>query len=73
MNKLSIDDRARIVHALVEGNSLRSTSRMTGIAYNTVLRLLVDVGKACIKLHDENVYDVAAKRIQCDEIWSFIQ
>ena len=73
MNKLSIDDRARIVHALVEGNSLRSTSRMTGIAYNTVLRLLVYVGKACIKLHDENVYDVAAKRIQCDEIWSFIQ
>ena len=72
MNKLSIQDRASVVRALVEGNSLRSTSRMTGIAYNTVLKLLVDVGEACIKFHDENVVNVAAKRVQCDEIWSFV-
>ena len=72
MNKLSFDDRAKVVRALVEGSSLRSTSRMTGIAYNTVLKLLVDVGKACIKFHNENVVNVHAKRVQCDEIWSFV-
>ncbi len=57
--------------ALVEGNSVRSTCRMTGIAKGTVLSLLADMGNVCAKYHDERVRNVAARRIQCDEIWSF--
>ena len=57
---------------LVEGNSLRSTSRMADISINTVTKLLVDVGRACEKFHNEKVVSVEAKRVQCDEIWSFI-
>jgi IS1 family transposase len=57
--------------ALVEGNSVRSTCRMTGVAKGTVLSLLADLGLACADYHDENVRGVASKRIQCDEIWSF--
>jgi hypothetical protein len=57
--------------ALVEGNSIRSTCRMTGVAQGTVLSLLADLGATCATYHDENVRSVAARRIQCDEIWSF--
>ena len=57
--------------SLVEGNSVRSTCRMTGAAKGTVLSLLADLGNACAVYHDEHVRNVAAKRIQCDEIWSF--
>lgn len=57
---------------LVEGNSLRSTSRMADVSINTVTKLLVDVGRACQKFHDETVVSVKSKRIQADEIWSFI-
>jgi IS1 family transposase len=71
MNRLSNADRTRIVTALVEGNSIRSTSRMTGFAKGTVLKLLVELGKACETYHDEYVRNVATNRIQCDEIWSF--
>jgi IS1 family transposase len=59
------------VAALVEGNSIRSTCRMTGAAKGTVLSLLATLGKACACYHDEHVRNVSAKRIQCDEIWSF--
>ena len=72
MNKLSFEDRAKVVRLLVEGNSLRSCSRITDIAYNTILKLLVEVGKACIKFHNENVVNVNSNLVQCDEIWSFI-
>lgn len=57
--------------ALVEGNSIRSTCRMTGAAKGTVLSLLADLGAACAEYHDEHVRNVKAQRIQCDEIWSF--
>lgn len=57
--------------SLVEGNSIRSTCRMTGTAKGTVLKLLADLGKACSEYHDEHVRGVASQRIQCDEIWSF--
>ena len=71
MSRLSTAQRVQIVSALVEGNSVRSTCRMTGIAKGTVLSLLADLGKVCAEYHDEHVRNVAAKRIQCDEIWSF--
>jgi IS1 family transposase len=71
MSRLSTAQRVQIVSALVEGNSVRSTCRMTGIAKGTVLSLLADLGKVCASYHDEHVRNVAAKRIQCDEIWSF--
>jgi IS1 family transposase len=72
MNRLSTKDRARVVAALVEGNSVRATVRMTGIAKNTVAKLLVDLGAACSKYQDETIRNVRSKRVQCDEIWSFV-
>jgi IS1 family transposase len=72
MNRLPMSKRVAVVSALVEGNSLRSTCRMTGVAMNTVLKLLADMGTACAELHDERVRDVRAKRVQCDEIWQFV-
>jgi IS1 family transposase len=72
MNKLSTADRVRVIAALVEGNSIRSTVRMTGIAKNTVVKLLADVGTACHYYHRTHVKNVKASRIQCDEIWSFV-
>ena len=71
VNKLSIEQRTRIVSALVEGNSLRSTCRMTGAAMNTVLKLLADIGEACVEYQDKHVRNIYARRVQCGEIWSF--
>jgi IS1 family transposase len=71
MNKLSSDDRARILHLLCEGQSIRAITRLVGASKNTVTKLLVDAGAACMAFHDANVRDVKAKRIQVDEIWSF--
>ncbi len=72
MNRLSKSDRTRIVACLVEGNSIRATVRMTGSAKNTVVKLLVELGAACAKYHDEHVRGLQCKRVQCDEIWSFV-
>lgn len=71
MNTLPTEKKAAIVRALVEGNSLRSITRMVGCSINTVTKLLVDLGEACERFHDFAVRGVACKRIQCDEIWSF--
>jgi IS1 family transposase len=71
MSRLSTSQRVQVVSALVEGNSIRSTCRMTGVAKGTVLSLLADLGEVCAAYHDENVRHVASKRIQCDEVWSF--
>jgi IS1 family transposase len=71
MNKLSSDDRARILHLLCEGSSIRAITRLTGASKNTVSKLLVDAGKACASYHDANVRNVKVSRIQVDEIWSF--
>jgi hypothetical protein len=71
MDKLSTAKRVQIVKALVEGNSLRSTTRMIGASINTVTKLLVDLGTACEAFHDEHVRNVPAKRVQCDEVWCF--
>ncbi len=72
MNKLSTEDRTRIVAALVEGNSMRAVSRMTGVARNTINKLLVDLGTACSDYQDKAFVNLKCKRIQCDEIWTFI-
>jgi IS1 family transposase len=72
MNKLGTEDRTRIVAALVEGNSMRAVSRMTGIARNTINKLLVDLGQACSAYQDKAFRNLSCKRIQCDEIWSFV-
>lgn len=71
MNRLSEAKRVQIVKALVEGNSLRSITRMIGCSINTVTKLLVELGAACEAFHDTHVRNVPAKRVQCDEIWTF--
>lgn len=72
MNRLPIEKQTQIINLLVEGNSLRATSRISGCSINTVSKLLVDVGRACALFHNETVKNVTSKRIQCDEIWSFV-
>lgn len=71
MNKLTIEERAKILHLLCEGMSIRAITRLTGASKNTVAKLLIDAGKACAAYHDANVRDVKAARVQVDEIWSF--
>jgi IS1 family transposase len=70
MNKLSLEDRARILHLLCEGMSIRAITRLTGASKNTVSKLLVDAGKACAAYDDANARNVKASRVQVDEIWS---
>jgi IS1 family transposase len=72
MNKLSSSDRVKVVACLVEGNSIRATVRITGIAKNTVVKLLADLGKVCSEYQDITFRNLTCKRVQCDEIWSFV-
>lgn len=72
MNKLPLEKRVQIINMLVEGSSLRATSRVCNVSINTVTKLLVDVGKACQDFHNNTVKNVVANRVQCDEIWSFV-
>lgn len=72
MNRLDSTKRAQVVAALVEGNSIRATVRMTGVAKNTVAKLLVELGAACADYLDRALVNLPCKRIQCDEIWSFV-
>lgn len=71
MNKLAPAKRVQILSMLVEGSSMRSIARVADVSINTVSKMLVDAGKACAAFHDEAVRGVQAKRMQCDEIWSF--
>ena len=71
MNKLTIQKQIQVLGALVEGNSIRSTVRMTGAAKNTVVKLLCDVGRACEHFHNLKMINLPCKRIEIDEIWSF--
>lgn len=72
MNTLPLQKRIQIINLLVEGSSLRAISRICDVSINTVTKLLVEVGKACEKFHNDHVQKVNAKRVQCDEIWSFV-
>lgn len=71
MRKLETKARALIIRLLVEGNSIRATSRIADVSKNTVNKLLEDAGKACAAYHDNSVKGVEAKHVQADEIWSF--
>jgi IS1 family transposase len=71
MNRLSTEKRAQIVGALVEGNSIRATSRMTGAAKNTVVKLLVDLGEASAAYQDQTLRGLPCEFIECDEIWAY--
>jgi IS1 family transposase len=71
MNQLTNEKRVRVIAALVEGNSIRSTVRMTGVAKNTVVKLLCDIGQACERYHDKIMVNLPCKRLQVDEIWTF--
>jgi IS1 family transposase len=71
VNRLSTTQRAQIVGCLVEGMSIRATVRVTGAAKNTVVKLLVDLGKACAEYQDATLTNLPCVRIECDEIWSF--
>jgi len=72
MNRLDITARAQVIRCLIEGNSIRSTVRMTGVAKNTVVKLLVEIGAACEDYQSKKLRNLKSKRIQCDEIWSFV-
>jgi IS1 family transposase len=71
MNQLSTSERAQIIRCLVEGNSIRSTARMTGFARNTITSLLVQLGHACSDYQDRALRNLATRRVEADEIWSF--
>jgi IS1 family transposase len=72
MNKLPRATRIQILSMLVEGSSMRSVSRVADVSINTVSKLLAEAGAACEAFHDETVRGVRSKRVQCDEIWSFV-
>ncbi|MEO5926318.1 MAG: DDE-type integrase/transposase/recombinase [Bryobacteraceae bacterium] len=72
MNKLTNEKRAQVIAALVEGNSIRSIVRMTGVAKNTIAKLLLDLGEVCTEFLNNSLVNLPATRVQCDEIWSFV-
>ncbi len=72
MKQLSTADRAKILHLLCEGSSIRAITRLTGVSKNTVAKLLGDVGRACMAYHDEHARNLTSKRIQVDEAWAFV-
>jgi IS1 family transposase len=71
VNRLPLATRVQVLSALVEGNSIRATARMTGVAKSTILRLLADVGDACDRYLDDTLRDLTCVRVQCDEIWTY--
>ncbi len=71
MNKLNIEKRAMVIRCLMEGNSLRATTRLTGVHRTTCMRLLESLGKACSIYQDKALRDLTCKRCEADEVWSF--
>src|SRR2546423_3374828 len=72
MNKLSREDRARVLHLLCEGKAIRAVTRLTGVSKKAVTRLLVDVGQAASWYQDRVFRNLTCKRVQVDEIWAFV-
>lgn len=72
MNRINIQKRVQVVAALVEGSSINSIVRMTGVAKHTILKLLEYLGCACARYHHYNVRNLRVRRLQCDEIWAFV-
>lgn len=73
MNRTPLARRTQIINCLVEGNSIRSTERLTNTHRDTVMRLMVQVGEGCAKVMNEEMHDLPCERIQVDEIWAFVQ
>jgi IS1 family transposase len=71
MNRLGEAERTQVIAALVEGNSIRATVRMTGVSKNTIVKLLEEVGRTCAEYQNRAFRNLPCKRIQCDEIWNF--
>ena len=71
MNRLSKERRVQVVKALVEGNSINGIVRMNGVAKNTVLKLLAELGSACLDYQDVTLRNLTLRYIECDEIWEF--
>lgn len=69
---LSSEKRAQVINCLVEGNSIRATVHLTGVSKNTVVKLLADVGRARSVYQDKAFRGLTCKRVQCDEVWSFV-
>lgn len=72
INKLDAAKRAAVLSALTEGVGINATCRMTGVAKNTVLKLLKDAGEACARYQHDHLRNLPCKRLQCDEIWGFV-
>ncbi|MGH9054354.1 MAG: IS1 family transposase [Acidimicrobiales bacterium] len=72
MNRLSTERRGQVISCLVEGMSIRATVRVTGVAKNTITKLLLDLGAACSEYQDGALTNLDCKRVECDEIWSFV-
>jgi IS1 family transposase len=71
MNTLKPEKKLAVLSALVEGNSIRSTERMTGVHRDSIMRLLVQVGDRCQAIMDERMQGFDCRLIQADEIWTF--
>ena len=72
MNKLTHDKRVQIINLLVEGNSMRATARIADVAFNTVAKLFIETAKVCADYQDKAFRNLTCKRLQLDEIWSFV-
>jgi len=72
MNKLNAEEQKRVIACLVEGNSLRAVTRMTGVHRTTIMKLLCDLGRACSEYQDKVFRNLCCKRVQCDEIWTYV-
>jgi hypothetical protein len=72
MNILNSEKQAMIIGSLVEGSSIRSTERMTGVHGDTILRLMVRVGDSCEKIMDSKMHNLSCTEIEIDEVWEFV-
>jgi len=72
MNRLDKSRQAQVIRCLIDGNSIRATVRITGVAKNTIVKLLAEIGPACSRYQDATLRNLPCKRIQADEIWSFV-
>jgi IS1 family transposase len=72
MNRLNTEKRAQILRCLVDGNSIRATARLVDVSINSVVKLLIEAGKFCSDYQDKTLKNLPCKRVQCDEIWSFV-
>lgn len=71
MKQLSKEQRVAVIRCLVEGNSIRSTVRITGVSKNAIQKLTIDLGNAVLDFQDRTLRNISSKRVQCDEIWNF--